>query len=190
MPDYFRAKVGHAIHGDSCFSDTVNSKKRFAMIDPLGHGPQAHILSQKVCNSLGSLKKTDVTEVLESINHQYFKSRGLALSLAIWDKQNAKLEVMGIGNVNVILISACGVFHFKNIPSYIGHSNSLQVTSHIHKVPQHSKLLMFTDGIKCPNKFHLNLMRDMNSRHIVQTLAAQWNGQDDVGIFCEALSYE
>lgn len=188
MTGYFKPKQGHCKAGDCYFKDEVNDVIRYIMIDPLGHGNRASALSVQAIEAMKLCKKTEVTEVIAYLKACFQRTRGLAMSFAFFNKSLQTLEIALVGNVHILVLTDRHIVKFRSSQTYIGNSQSTKVTIHSHKVAPLDKLLMFTDGIQYPTKIQLDLISDMTPRHIVNALANQWNGEDDVGILCEYLN--
>lgn len=188
MANFCMPKQGYRISGDCYFKDQIDSVIRYIMIDPLGHGDKASALSQLAVEEIKNLHMVELSQVLTHLSQHFHQTRGLAMSFAFFDHNKQTIQLAIAGNVNIVLLTRKQVVKFRPSATYIGNMNQTNITIHTHKVASDDKLLMFTDGIKYPRKSHLDMISDMNPRHIVSALANHWDGEDDVGIMCEYLN--
>ncbi|MEX0732394.1 MAG: SpoIIE family protein phosphatase [Aquisalimonadaceae bacterium] len=115
MPDveYAAASVpceGEDVCGDRMLFASTKKGFIFGVVDAIGHGKDAAVLSDAVIDTIGN---SQVAEDAEDYLPQLFKqcherlrqTRGAALSLAVFDVQSNAMQWLGIGNVSGMIIS-------------------------------------------------------------------------------------
>jgi serine phosphatase RsbU (regulator of sigma subunit) len=90
---------GEEISGDACLVSSRSNGLLAAVVDGVGHGPEARAVSDLVISILQ--KNVDQPlETLLSLCHQSLRStRGAVLSMALFQNLNPTLSWCGVGNV-------------------------------------------------------------------------------------------
>jgi serine phosphatase RsbU (regulator of sigma subunit) len=72
-----------------------------AIIDVLGHGPEAHELTKVIDNYLRRYADADIVRVMKNL-HQHLKgTRGAAVGFCAIDSNSGHLAYVGLGNTNL-----------------------------------------------------------------------------------------
>jgi hypothetical protein len=100
-----QAQPGQVECGDAWIIEPINDGFLVAVIDGLGHGPEAAVAAQRAVETIKS-SATEPLEIIVSLCHQaLLKSRGAAISLARIDTAGESLTWVGVGNVEGLVLS-------------------------------------------------------------------------------------
>jgi len=148
-----RPMAGQDLSGDIATVQTSGHRAVIAVIDGLGHGPEAAAAAQAAARVVEK-HRAEPLEALLLLAHEHLAdSRGAAATLAIVDGATGRLEWLGVGNVNGTLLRADdearprthGVFLCRGVLGYL--LPSLHITMPLALAP--GDLLMFaTDGVR------------------------------------------
>src|SRR6202035_815002 len=85
-------------NGDAWRIDWVAGTCRIAVIDGLGHGPQAAAAAEAALNTLGEYPAFAPSAALEACHTALHSTRGAAISIARIDSAARELTYAGVGN--------------------------------------------------------------------------------------------
>lgn len=94
-----RCYPGEVMNGDGWAVHCGARTCRIALIDGLGHGPEAAAAAQAACDALGAHPDALAVEALGLCHRALIGTRGAAISIAVIDPGNAELTYAGVGNV-------------------------------------------------------------------------------------------
>jgi negative regulator of sigma-B (phosphoserine phosphatase) len=77
-----------------------------AVIDGLGHGPEAALAAREAASILEAHAALSVRELVERCHEGLRKTRGAVMSLASLDTRSSTIEWCGVGNVDGVLLRA------------------------------------------------------------------------------------
>jgi negative regulator of sigma-B (phosphoserine phosphatase) len=77
-----------------------------ALVDGLGHGPEAACAARAAIDILREHAEEPVLELFRLCHEGLRKTRGAAMSLAAFDSRDASLSWAGVGNVEGVLVRA------------------------------------------------------------------------------------
>lgn len=153
------AYLGESVSGDLPLIANFPEGALVAVIDGLGHGPEAARAAHTAGRILLDHASDNPLRLVEQCHEGLRKTRGVAMSLASWDAQSGTLTWLGVGNVEGILLHPDvreprgtlnprgGVVGYR-LPSL--RSETLSVT-------QGDTLVFATDGLKTTFKAHIDL---------------------------------
>ena len=95
---------GEAESGDRCWAGAVANGMMFAVMDGLGHGRAAAAASDIAIATLERHVGDPLIELLRHCHESLRGTRGVAMSLAVFDTENAMLTWIGVGNVEGTLL--------------------------------------------------------------------------------------
>lgn len=144
---FSRPLPGQRYNGDAYFIKRYEDKVIFAVIDGLGHGPDAHEAAQVAVYCLENYYRRPFTEIFQLCHKRLKKTRGAAMSLC---RVNLKAKVMthaGIGNVQTRVYSS-----EVSPPAPFCINGTLGVVMRTVRVddyplPENCIIIMFSDGI-------------------------------------------
>lgn len=100
---YCRSKIGEIYNGDNYFIKHYENLSLISVIDGLGHGKEAHIVSQEAREYLGDNFRDPLQDLINQLHHKFKHTRGAAISIARINPSKNKLKYVGIGNVQTRL---------------------------------------------------------------------------------------
>ena len=95
---------GEVESGDRCWAGAVANGMMFAVMDGLGHGRAAAAASDIAIATLERHVGEPLIELLRHCHESLRGTRGVAMSLAVFDTENAMLTWIGVGNVEGTLL--------------------------------------------------------------------------------------
>lgn len=89
---------GEHLSGDTVVIEPLEQGRLIAIVDVLGHGPEAHELTHQIEAYLARYSTPDVSGLMTRL-HQHLKgTRGAALGLCAVDTTTGCIQYVGIGN--------------------------------------------------------------------------------------------
>jgi negative regulator of sigma-B (phosphoserine phosphatase) len=96
-----RPYPGQRVSGDAVVTRVLDQGLFVAIVDVLGHGPEAHELTHVIDAYLARYAAFDVSAVMQRL-HQHLKgTRGAAVGLCAIDGATCRLDYAGIGNTSI-----------------------------------------------------------------------------------------
>lgn len=77
-----------------------------AVADGLGHGPEAVIAARTAADVIQQRADAAITELITDCHHALRKTRGAALSIAVFACHDGTMTWLGVGNVSAVLARA------------------------------------------------------------------------------------
>lgn len=99
-----RLYPGESVNGDAWFVDWHADVCRIAVIDGLGHGPQAAVAASAARTALERAPGLAPAEALRACHAALSGTRGAAISIVTIDPRAHQLRFSGVGNVDAYLI--------------------------------------------------------------------------------------
>ena len=99
-----RPYPGELVNGDAWQVDWYQGGCRIAVIDGLGHGPQAADAAHAALTTLSSRPELSPSDALKCCHRALSATRGAAISIATIDTAAEELIYAGIGNVDAHLL--------------------------------------------------------------------------------------
>lgn len=100
--DWASARVvapGHSDSGDQCCVRTIAQRTMLAVLDGLGHGPAAASAARLGVEQIEQSHAQDVVTVVRECHGRLRASRGVVMSLAMFDSLERTITWIGVGNV-------------------------------------------------------------------------------------------
>jgi serine phosphatase RsbU (regulator of sigma subunit) len=98
-----RPLEGQTVSGDLHYVCAFAGGVLVAVIDGLGHGPEAALASRVAAATLGDHLGESATALVEHCHVALQRTRGAVLSLAIIDPEGREMTWLGVGNVDATL---------------------------------------------------------------------------------------
>jgi len=95
---------GEAESGDRCWAAAVANGMMFAVIDGLGHGRAAAAVADIAIATLEQHAGDPLIQLLRRCHESLRGTRGVAMSLALFNTEDAMLTWIGVGNVEGTLL--------------------------------------------------------------------------------------
>ncbi len=148
-----RSKPGETLNGDSYLVTHLNADLTVtAVIDGLGHGPEANLASQLAREQIILKSDLPVSALMQHIHHALQGTRGTTIGLARIDTRSRKLQFAGIGNIEGFIYSVTGKQNFLSFGGIMGHNMRTPRVFDFNFEPG-DLVCMFSDGIISRWKF-------------------------------------
>jgi negative regulator of sigma-B (phosphoserine phosphatase) len=93
--------MGERVSGDAVVMRPIENGLFAAIIDVLGHGPDAHALTHVIEDFLDRHATADVASLMTRLHQRLKGSRGAAVGLCAIDSARGAAEYVGIGNTSM-----------------------------------------------------------------------------------------
>ncbi len=97
---------GESDSGDRHLVTTWTDGALLAAVDGLGHGAEAARAADLAVRTVERYAREPLTEIVERCHQSLLRTRGVALSLARWDRKERSVTWVGVGNVEGVLLHA------------------------------------------------------------------------------------
>jgi negative regulator of sigma-B (phosphoserine phosphatase) len=98
--------LGEDVCGDQHLVVATAQGYLIAVVDGLGHGPEAAAAAELAVDVLRRHAEEPVLTLVQCCHENLRRTRGAAMSVATLDAQHARLEWVGVGNVEARLLRA------------------------------------------------------------------------------------
>jgi anti-sigma regulatory factor (Ser/Thr protein kinase) len=141
---------GEAISGDDAVFFQSESEFLAAVSDGLGHGPEARQASTRAIEAVARNRRLDLHRLAITLNSELADTRGCAMSIVRFNKEDRVLESVCFGDVHSHLYRLREAHFFASIPFILGDGDLPQPRIRIETATAEtgSVLVMFTDGLK------------------------------------------
>ena len=137
---------GEYVSGDLALVEARGQHTMLAVIDGLGHGPEAHAVSQRAQQFLVAHWTTDVVATLSRLHESLRGSIGAVAGLAVIDRQSGKVDYAGVGNTSYRLFGSRSL-RLVSAAGNLGYQmRTPQLQSHV--LGENDVVVMYTDGVK------------------------------------------
>ncbi len=93
-----RPRYGETVGGDLALATAQPDGLLLAIVDVLGHGPQAHPLTLQLASALEAARCDDMGRLLRQLHERFQGSRGAAIGLCSITPGDGTVRYVGIGN--------------------------------------------------------------------------------------------
>ena len=138
---------GEAIPGDSYLVLERNGSTIYMVVDGLGHGAGATEAAMEAVASVEGHSEHQVTRTIERAHDALKKTRGAALSIAIFDSAKLTLTYAGVGNVSTVLVNASSSRSLVTQNGTLGAIMPRSIQQYVYQVEPGTTLIMFSDGL-------------------------------------------
>ena len=174
-----RALEGQNVCGDAYFIKEFKNKALIAVIDGLGHGPDAATASSTAVEHLKNNYQKSLTEIIKGCHEELKKTKGAAIGIALIDLESSTLRYAGVGNIEVRVKSRT-VIRPISINGILGY-NLHKVREEEFPYRQGDMIILHSDGIS--TKFDLNLYTPeflgQHPQTIAERIAAEFGRERD-----------
>jgi hypothetical protein len=143
---------GEAECGDAWIVERSGSGILAAVIDGLGHGPDAAVAADTAVDVIRRRKNSTLEEILKSAHDALRATRGAAVQIAIIDAGAGTLRSAGIGNISASINTRDGMKIIPAQPGIVGHQMS-RVREITLPWSSDSLLAMHSDGVSAKWRF-------------------------------------
>lgn len=142
-------KKGELISGDFWLVSTHGQHILVAVLDGLGHGEEARRISETAVDLLQTLKWQPLENLISSCHTALRQTRGLVMSLALFDSSDHTITWAGVGNVEGIVFKGESnqIEHLFQAKGIIGYKLP-DLKIHQMNISAGDRLVFVTDGVK------------------------------------------
>ena len=147
-----RALKGQKVSGDLYLVESSEEGFLIAAIDGLGHGPQAAAAAQIAATTLRTNARDSAVQLLNRCHEELKQTRGVAMSLASFNKPLNSLWWVGVGNVEGVRLhlDENGKLSSESIPlrgGVVGYQLP-PLRPSLSRIEPHDTIIFATDGIQ------------------------------------------
>ena len=148
-----------------------------AVIDGLGHGPEADAASGIAAEVIARMAGQPIAEIVRACHEACRQTRGVVLSLARFDDQGS-MSWLGVGNVEAVLVRA-GLDNAEAIPARGGTVGYMlpPLNPRTLDVAVGDTLVFASDGIK--HGFKQEILAARSPKEIADQVVARWAKDTD-----------
>ncbi len=122
--------------------------------DGLGHGKHAERAAKGAMTYVASHRTEPLPEIFSGCNREIWKTRGVAMGIAVIDKKARALTYAGIGNTRIVILRSSGsketprkTLYLKNDFGIVGGGYKRLMPETVPFAPG-DLVMMYTDGVK------------------------------------------
>lgn len=171
---------GEKESGDHYLVKTLPAGTLLAVVDGVGHGPDARRAAELAIQVIGDMGTSSLIPLVRRCQEKLQGTRGVVLSLAFFSASERTMSWLGVGNVEGVLVRAQGEPRQESLLVHAGLIGAgLPAIWASTTYVTHGDLLVFaTDGIR--GAFTEKLNMNAPTREIAQNIIAQhWRNTDD-----------
>jgi hypothetical protein len=161
------------VNGDAHIIKEWNGQALLAVIDGLGHGPEAAAASEKARGCIDE----NFARGIQDLHPRLRDTRGVAAGLARINRSSSSLAYCGVGNIDVRVIGEPEM-HPTSMEGILG-MNMRRIRRFEYQYNSLRGLVMYSDGIS--GKFDLSAYPGLYSHpeQVAQQILAEWGRQHD-----------
>jgi anti-sigma regulatory factor (Ser/Thr protein kinase) len=179
---------GELVSGDTAVVEQLGSEVACAVVDVLGHGPDAHELAKHVEGFLRNKLSTDPIATLHLLHSELRGTRGAVAGVAVFDPATGKVRFAACGNITARRMGHQEV-RLNSTDGILGQSiRSLSEQTVI--LQKRDVLLVYSDGVK--TRFGMSDYPNIHYEHaktIARTVVENFGRSYD-DVTCLALRYK
>ncbi len=150
-----RPYPGLKVNGDAYVMRFAGGRRILAaVIDGLGHGIDAHeaaVVAQHVIETNGSL---NLVGLFQDAHQALRRTRGAVMAVAVLHLDERRMEFLGVGNIEAVLINDKTSTQLTSLGGTVGHSMRT-IRSFEYSWDGRQTLVMCSDGIKSAWRTHI-----------------------------------
>src|SRR5262249_53691266 len=138
------------ISGDDAVFFHEKSGLLAAVVDGLGHGPEARQASDRAVESLREKRDFPLDEIAAGVDRELAGTRGCVLSIVKYDRSLSVMDSVSLGDVHSHVYHLKEAHFFTATPLIVGAGQFRRQSVRVERktVEPGSTLVMFTDGLK------------------------------------------
>ena len=142
-----RPCMGERVSGDIALAQVKGKFFFAAMVDVLGHGPEAHEDSLVFANAISKFWSPDLATVFARVSKETAGGRGAAVSLACLEIDTGALQAASVGNTAIRLVSPSAHTHAVATDGIVGQQFRSPIVQQFTLEPN-GLVLMYSDGVE------------------------------------------
>jgi negative regulator of sigma-B (phosphoserine phosphatase) len=175
------ARSGQGVSGDSYVVEPAAAGLLVAVVDAIGHGPEAARVATRVIDIVREHRESSLISIMEICHAELRSTRGATMSLAQLAGSSQTMSWIGVGSVAVVLqrshAEGCsGIEHLLVRSGVVGDRVPILMPSYVDFNPG-DRLIMTTDGIR--RDFADALPRGRDPAELARALLREFGSQAD-----------
>lgn len=171
-----------SVNGDRVHLEQHGAIHRIALIDGLGHGPDAAAAAERAVETLAAIPDADVPGSIRACHEALRGTRGAALSIIRIDLDAGRLTFAGLGNVEGVLVSPEGK-HLLMPQRGIAGAVAPLIREREADLPDSFILMMCTDGLRSRARSDLRFGAIVSAEALANELLTAWGrAVDDAAV--------
>lgn len=143
---FVRTATGHFVGGDLAIVQTHDDYIFLALVDVLGHGPQAYYTALELEEViLGWKDKFDILTLMKALHEHQKQGRGAVISLCTIESLSGDVRYVGIGNATCRTMGEHS-HHMLTREGVVGHTLRTPSVERM-TLEQHDVMLLYSDGV-------------------------------------------
>jgi serine phosphatase RsbU (regulator of sigma subunit) len=174
-----RPYPGESASGDAWQLTGENGRYRLALVDGLGHGPEAGFAAQRALATLAAQPALGPAESVQACHRALAGTRGAAISVVCLDLDAGNAQFAGIGNVEAQLWQPARMERLMPYRGIVG-AVMRTVREFVYPLEGEWLLVMHSDGIR--GRFDLPALpafRQRNIQELATTILTDWGRPND-----------
>jgi negative regulator of sigma-B (phosphoserine phosphatase) len=167
-----------AVNGDRIHLEQQGTIHRIAVIDGLGHGPDAAAAAARAVDTLAAIPDADVLSSIRACHEALKGTRGAALSVIRIDLDAGRMTFAGIGNVEGVLVSP-GRKYLLMPQRGIAGAVAPRIRVEEANLPDSFMIMMCTDGIRSGARSDLRFGPIISAEALANELLMAWGRDAD-----------
>jgi anti-sigma regulatory factor (Ser/Thr protein kinase) len=139
---------GEKKSGDGFFHKSTEKHVMLFLGDGLGHGKDAEAAVLKAGLAFQECKETNPVEMIRYINTAVKKTRGLVGTVAIFDLEELKWKICGVGNITTKIVNGLIAKNYMSYNGILGYNIPTTINFQQIDYEKDQQVIMFSDGIK------------------------------------------
>ncbi len=139
---------GATVCGDGVCVKYLRTETQIFVGDGLGHGIYAHEAVQAAITAFNECGESDPVELLRFIHNKVKRTRGLVGSIAIYNHEQKKWKMAGVGNIATRLYNGLEYKNYAPHNGIIGLNIPSTMKPHEAEAEKFQIIVMASDGIK------------------------------------------
>lgn len=103
-----RPRPGERVCGDAYAYWYTPQRLVLVLADGLGHGPDASAAAQQALQCVAQWRGSDCATIMRRCDTALQGSRGVAMALALIERNSGRAELAAVGNVRTVLVTTAG----------------------------------------------------------------------------------
>lgn len=139
-------RAGETVCGDATYWCRHHGRIVLALVDGLGHGPEAAAAAQAALACVARNPGLDCENLFELCDKALKSSRGAAMAIAIIDEHSGRAELASVGNVRVHMVGRGRGLRFGGARGIVGAGYRNLAPESVTLV-EGDTLVLFSDGM-------------------------------------------
>jgi negative regulator of sigma-B (phosphoserine phosphatase) len=166
------------VNGDRVHIQQQGAIHRIAVIDGLGHGPDAAAAAVRAVETLAAIPDADVPGSIRACHQALKGTRGAALSVIRIDLETGRMTFAGLGNVEGVLVSPAGKQLFSPQRGIAG-AIAPPIRQAELSLPDSFIIMLCTDGILSRARSDLRFGPIVSTEALANELLTAWGIDTD-----------